>query len=282
LWNAYFQGRISRGQLLKAAALAAGAAAVPGTVGAQGAAGGVSFPFFPQVPSGSYTPEAVADIVGNMLTQLYLHVNAGVTVLRTPALAARLGVTSGVALSYFQSFVAANQYQIDFWSGLVPGAAPVTTTFTIDPKIVSDAPTFLMAGEAVDDLRVATDIAATRQFAEIGQPTLAKYATQLAAVDAEMRVSVRYLGALAGLPAFSPPTNKAFETDLILYTRDAIAILKGLGLIGGSGVSLPYPGRDAVLAAAGSTASAVTQKQPNNATTTVTVTGLGSLTGERA
>ncbi|GAC1321024.1 MAG: hypothetical protein NVS2B16_07020 [Chloroflexota bacterium] len=285
LWEAYLEGKINRGQLFKATAIAMGIAVLPGSALADtrstgGAIGTTSFPFFPQVSGGTYTPESIAEIVGNMLTHDYLHLNAGMAVIGTPALAAKLGITAGLPSTYFQAFVAIHQYQIDFWSALVPGATPITS-FTLDPKIVADAPTFLAAGEAVDSLRVATQIAAAREFAELGQPTLVKYAVQDAGVQAEMRVSIRYLGALGGNPGSVPPNNKAFETDLLLYTRDGVNILRGLGIIGGNGIPLAYAGRDAVLSAAGSVGKQIVQKSPNDATSTVALTGLGSLISER-
>lgn len=80
----------------------------------------------------------------------------------------------------------------------------------------------------------------------------------------------------------NPPNNKAFETDLLLYVRDALDLWKAQGLIGGLGPTLVYPGRDAVLAAAGPMASAVLQKTPDNAGSTVVYTGPESVNGERA
>jgi hypothetical protein len=58
-----------------------------------------------------------------------------------------------------------------------------------------------------------------------------------------------------------------------MCTSDALDLFTALGLIGGSGQSLTYPGRDAMLAAAGPMAGAVLQKTPNNASSTVTVAG---------
>ncbi len=287
LWDNYLRGHISRGQLLKGAALAVGVSVVPGTALADagsapttGSASSSSFPFFPQTTSGTYTTESVMEIVGSMLTHQYFHLNAGLAILATPALASKLGITAGLPLTYFQSFVAIHQLQIDFWSSLVPGTTPVTS-FTLDPKLLADAPTFIAAGEVVDTLRLATDVSAAREFAELGQPTLTKYATQTAGVDGEMRVSFRYLAVLGGDTVASPPTNKAFESDLLLYTRDGVAILRGLGLIGGTGIPLTYPGRDAVVAATGAVGKQIVQPVPNNASSTVGVTGLGSILSPR-
>jgi len=104
----------------------------------------------------------------------------------------------------------------------------------------------------------------------LGQPTLAKYAAQALGVQAETRVLTRVARALEGVATAIPPPNKAFETDLFLYTRDAITLLTARGFISGTGTTIAYPGRDAVLALAGSTAAGVIQRTPNNAATSVT------------
>jgi hypothetical protein len=120
-----------------------------------------------------------------------------------------------------------------------------------------------------------------REFAELGQPTLAKNMAQMAAAYADITGAFRGVLAAAGVPGYTPPNNKAFETDLFLYTRDAVALMSRLGLIGGSGIPIAYPGRDVVLAAAGPMAAAVIQKAPNNAGSSIVFAGFGSLTGER-
>jgi len=66
---------------------------------------------------------------------------------------------------------------------------------------------------------------------------------------------------------------------------EADAVAQGLGLLGGNGPAVSYPGRDAILAAAGPWAGRIIQKSPNNASSSITVSGLGDLgtiLGERA
>jgi hypothetical protein len=134
---------------------------------------------------------------------------------------------------------------------------------------------------------------AAREFAELGQPLLAKNAFQAGAVWAETRGIARALLAAAtpSSATFSPPLNKAFETDHFVYTRDLYKFYvegtqfenSGVSL---SGLRLAYQGRDAVLAAAGPMAKAVIQKTPNNAIVStsgsmVALRGNDALTGER-
>lgn len=276
----YLAGKLSRAQLLKTAA-AAGLASVafPGLASAQGP--GEAFPFFPQIPAGRYTTESADEIVSNILTFASFEVAAGTLVLATPSRANQIGLSAGLPRAFFEAFVVELQSHLDFWSSLLPNARPKATTFTIDATSVPNAATVAALTEALATARTAMMITAVREFAELGQPTLAKYAAQAEGMYAEERAISRVFQAIAGDTAAVPPNNKAFETDLFLYTRDAVAVLYGLGFINGKGVPVPYPGRSAALAAAGSTAAAVKQRSPNNATTSVAVTGLASLTAER-
>jgi hypothetical protein len=273
----YLKARVSRTQLL--AGMGAGLAAVllPGMAAADGAAPAgpraLSFPFFPRA-TGTYTTEAIADILNVLVTAAYLratfvtaNIAAGrvVTIPNEPA-------GSQLALRIAQADAAIEQYHIDFWSAF--GAIPATTTFTRSP---ADP----VALEARQNVQVALYMAAVREFAELGQPTLAKWAFQVGAVEAEDRALFRILQVVGGNAAGNPPNNRAFETDLLLYVRDALSLFKSLGLIGGAGQPLSYPGRDAVLTAAGPMASALLQKAPNDVGSTVEFTGAASVLVER-
>ncbi|MGI8968040.1 MAG: hypothetical protein ACR2GA_02910 [Chloroflexota bacterium] len=270
-------GQITRSQLLKAAAVGSVAAAVPSVVGA--ASPTLSFPFFPQTP-GSYSPETVEQITGSILTWAYFETTASTFILTTPPLLAQLGLT-GVPLAFLQAFAAEQQAQLDFWSSLVPEAKPQTTTFTVNPALIPNPLAGLQIFEVLASIRTGLALTAVREFAELGQPTLAKYAAQYSSVQIEERVIVRLFQALAGNSAAIPPNNKAFATDLFLYTRDAVGAMFALGLIGGKGVTLTYPGRAAVLAAAGPIGAGILQQTPNNASTSVAITGPASFLSPR-
>jgi hypothetical protein len=284
--RAYLQGKMSRAQLLKAVGVGTALAAIPGGAAAAGNSGtrsapGLSFPFFPPT-SGRYSTEGLVEIVSNLLTLKYFDATGGTLLLTSPSSAlSALGVT-GLALTVNQAVVAQDQYQIDFLQSLVPDAAPLTTTFTIDPAALSSPQAVAALGDFLGRLFIGAEITAAREFAELGQPTLAKYMTQWAAAEGESVGAFRALYAATNTPGYTPPDNKAFETDLFLYTRDAVDVLKAVGLIGGNGLKVPYPGRAAVLAASGPMATAVIQKAPNNAGSSILFTGLGSVTGERS
>jgi hypothetical protein len=216
----------------------------------------------------------VTDITDNLLTIMYFAVTGTYGTVRA---AGALGIT-GLFLSIFQASLAEQQYAIDFFGELVPGSAPRTTTFTAPPGLTSGR-AVAAASEVASSIQLGATLAAVREFAEVGQPTLAKYAAQLLGAQSEQRVLNRALLALGGDASSLPPNNKAFETDLFLYTRDAIALLQTLGFINGPGTAFAYPGRAAALAAAGAAGSAVIQRSPNNASSSVAPGS--SLAGER-
>lgn len=268
------RARVSRAQLLTAAGAGMALAALPDVVGAAGAPGQMEFPFYPHV-QGRYTAEDMREILNAVVTTHYLGATGGTTSL---ANAAALGLI-GWQLSMQQAAVAREQYHIDFLTSL--GASPLATAFTLPPGASSKRAVAFGAAEGALTVQVAAHMTAAREFAELGQPTLAKWMYQMGTQEAEQRAIYRALLAIDGVPTAIPPNNKAFATDLFLYARDVLSIYKALGLIGGSAPAVSYPGRDAVLAAAGPMASAVIQKRPNDAASTIALTGPASLTGER-
>jgi hypothetical protein len=233
----------------------------------------MEFPFYPQV-SGTYTPERLQDIVNIALTMEHLAttlVNAAVQN------ASKIGL-SGLVLQVIQATLAEEVYHVQFLASM--GATPLTDTFTVpDPKILTDFTTFFRNMEVLETICNAAYLTANREFAELGQPLLAKFAYQAGSVEAEHRVLARAALALQGNTAYVPPNNKAFETDYFLYMRDAAAAVKGLGFIGGAGTTVTFPGTTSALANAGAMAAAVIQKLPNNAP--VSSTAANTLTGER-
>ncbi|GAC1662795.1 MAG: hypothetical protein NVS9B15_26050 [Acidobacteriaceae bacterium] len=278
----YLRGRMSRSQLFKAVGLGVAAAALPGLANADSGSGGtgVSFPFFPQT-TGTYTTEQMGEIVNNLLTLKTFDASLGAFAFGNAALLTRLGIT-GIVKSVFQAIVAQDQYHIDWLSSLIPGAAPTTATFTVNPALAASPQTFAAFGLFTGYVYSGAEFAAARESAELGQPTLAKNFAQMAVAEGESIAAFRTLLAAGGAPGMNPPNNKAFETDYFLYTRDAVTLMRAVGLIGGTGIPVTYPGRSAVLAAAGDAATGVTQRTPNNASTTVTFTGFAGFGAERA
>lgn len=275
----YLKARVSRAQMLAAAGAGLALAAVPGAAGAAGPGGagtgpGLSFPFYPQVP-GTYTPENAQDILNIAVTSEHLaatFLTAGVNN------AAAIGL-AGPVLNIVQATLAEEVYHAQFLEGL--GAKSLNDNFSVpDPKMLSDYATFFRTIELGDALFNAAYMTATREFSELGQPTLAKFAFQIGSVEAEHRALARAALALRGIDAV-PPNNKAFETDLFVYVRDVVAVVTDLGFTGNGAIKASYPGTAAALAAAGPMAAAVVQKTPNNATSSVgSNANLGGARGE--
>jgi hypothetical protein len=269
------QKRVSRAHLLKAAGAGLALAAVPGTIVAAAEPIARSYPYYPQV-HGRYSIEPVQDILNLLVTVEHLGVTAVTLALTTYAHQLQL---SPLAQTVLQSTVARDQAHLEFLADM--GGTPTTTTFTVPPGLFASAAGLLTAVEAFETLEAGAYITAVREFAEIGQPTLAKNAAQAAAIEGESRALVRATLLSMGVASDSPPGNKAFETDLLLYVRDEYSLITSLGFIGGTTPLTPYPGRAAALAAAGPAGAAVIQLAPNNASTTFTFTGLPSINAER-
>jgi|SRR5579884_1109143 len=274
--TSYLKARVSRAQLLKASLAGAALAAIPAGARAAGTVPvKIEFPYYPPIKSGSYSPEGILDIFNITDTAEHLAVTfltAGVNNASTIGL-------SGVTLKIVQAALAEEVYHVQFLESA--GASTLTDSFSVpDPKMLTDFTTFFQTIEVADTLFNAAYMTATREFAEIGQPTLAKYAYQIGSVEAEHRTLARTALALANNATDVPPNNKAFETDLFLYVRDAAAVLGDLGFLGTGSIKASYPGTAAGLAAAADMASAVIQQTPNDAATSVTATD--NLTGQRS
>jgi hypothetical protein len=216
----------------------------------------MSFPFFPNV-SGAYTTESVQDVLNMLDTAERLLV-----AIHTAALTkytAQLGFPA-LVLSIVQASVAQEQYHVDFLESL--GAQSLTDSFTVRAAQLTDQPTYLQAMVGVGTIYTAAYMTAAREFAELGQPTLVRYAYQIGATKSEHGVLGRAILAVGGASSAVPPNNKAFETDQYLYVRDFHSFLAGRGYFGKNDTAVPYPGRAAALAAAGPMASVVTQTTP--------------------
>lgn len=238
------ESHMSRGKLLTAATAGIALATIPHASGAQA----------------TPAPESVQDIINIRVTNEFF----GVTFL-TAAVnnADQLGLKAngGMALRVIQAALAEEQYHVDYLTTI--GAKATTTTFTIpDPKMLTDPVTFFSTVEFIETIEISMDMSATREFSEMGQVMLAQVAYQIGGVEAEHRVLARAALAMLGQQDAVPPNNRAFETDIVYYLRDAVAIFKQRGFFGGSGQAVTYPGRDVALATAGAVGAAVTDKTP--------------------
>jgi hypothetical protein len=266
--------RVSRAQLLAAGAGLA-VAALPGTAAADGTRqpGRLEFPFFPQVP-GTYTPEAILEIFNLLDTFERSGIAYHADILRR---ASQIGLDApGLAID--QADIAIAQYHVDFLESL--GAHTLTDTFTFRTPVAT--PTDVFSGtEFGTTYLISAYMTAAREFAELGQPLLVKYAYQMGAVWAEHRAVARATLARAGAASEVSPNNKAFETDHFVYVRDVYRFLQGLGLFGANKIVLTTPTRADALALAGPMTSAVLQKTPNNAVVSTPSASVRTFLGER-
>jgi hypothetical protein len=265
-------------------------AVVPAIKSIDASAQSVTYPFYPQT-QGAYTPERLFDIGGIAHTVEHLAVAFMAAGIKSPALNLQ---GNALLLATVQAALLEEQLHVQFLARTI--AAPFTglsappfpgffvnlngqpVAFTApNPAMLTDPNTFLATLEQLEALLVAVYTAAVREFAELGQPELAKQAAQLLGVEAEHRALARAAMAIGGVAAAVPPNNKAFETDYLLYVRDIVGILVQLGFFNGSGTPLPEPGVAAVMAAAGPMAKAVIQQTPNNAAST----DVSTLPGQR-
>jgi hypothetical protein len=230
-------------------------AGIPGAA----SAAGITFPFSPGV-SGRYTPESAQDILNAVMSTRYL--TGGFIFF-----AIKSGAFTGPALLAQQANAARTQDQIDFLASI--GAQPLETVATLDPKVLSDPQLVNKATVGTIDIIVSMDVTAVRELAELGQPVLAKWMAQLLAVDAAAAEATRIGSGNAVSYAFAP--------EFFLYTRDALAALRGVGFFGGSGIPAPYPGRDAMLAAAGPLSASTLQQRPNDATSSLSLTSFADI-----
>ena len=122
------------------------------------------------------------------------------------------------------------------------GARPLTTTFTLpDPAIITDVPAFLKTLVMLEEVSIATYIAAAQEFVALGEVELAQVALQIGSVEAEHRAGLRFYAILADVLS-GTPNDVAFEKALFTSVDEALAALQQLGFIGGSGSQITYPG----------------------------------------
>lgn len=237
----YLEARVSRAQLLAAIGAGALLTAAPGVASAQA------------------TPESVQDIINIADTAEHLAVT-----LLTAAVnnAGTLGI-SGLVLDIVKAALAEEVFHAAFLESA--GAKTLTDTFTVpDPKILTDFTTFFNTVQALETAFISAYEAAVGEFTDLGQPTLAKYAFEIGAVEAEHRTLARAALALNGNSADVPPNNVAFEAKQFATVGDAAAALQKLGFIGGTGAQVTYPGASQALSAAGSIVSQVMVQTPSD------------------
>lgn len=264
-------GVISRARLLAAVATCTTGILLPTWAGTARADGprALSFPYYPHV-AGTYTPELVPDILNVLVTFERLRATQIMTVLRTD-----ISRFDPITVSFIKAAAMTSMLHTEFWESM--GGQTLETGYAALPKL-AQGNVVVLQSEFVGAAYTALYMTAAREFAELGQPTLVKWAYQAGTTYAETRVLARVLATELKALDERPPNNKVFETDHFLYTRDAYQLYRSNGAFGPH-FAYPYPGHDAIVAAASSVADSVIQRVPNDAS--VSTTSQGAIDGER-
>ena len=138
-------------------------------------------------------------------------------------------------LAVLEAARAQEQFHLDFFKQA--GGVPLTTTFTLpDPALITDYDKFFAALVQEETRETALEIAAMNTFTALQRPDLVKVAFQYAAEEAEHRLLANY--ALGSRPA----NDRAFAQALYANAADIVTDLKNVGIIGGTGTPIAYPG----------------------------------------
>jgi hypothetical protein len=126
------------------------------------------------------------------------------------------------------------------------GAVPVATEFYVPGNLFTDRATFVATSNTAENWFVAAYLAATRRFAELGEPLLAATASQVSGVEAEHQALIRLMGDLQ-------PSFQTLKEPLFWNTSEVVPFFQpfldgsGEGFVGPAA----YPGDDAIMTAVG-------------------------------
>lgn len=120
------------------------------------------------------------------------------------------------------------------------GAKALATEFYVPADLFSDRELFVATSNTAENWFIAAYLAATRRFAELGEPLLAATAAQVMGVEAEHQALLRQMGGLVPSPA-------ALKAPLFYNTSEVGALFQPF-LEGADGFVGPaaFPGADAI------------------------------------
>jgi hypothetical protein len=145
--------------------------------------------------------------------------------------------------AYLKFALDAEQTHLDFLNA--NGAKALADKFYVPATLLSDKAVFVSVTDQAETAFVGAYLAATRRFADLGQPRLAATAAQVACVEAQHLALAREIGGLV-------PNDITLALPVFFNVSDAVPVLAPF-LKGGSGFVGPvsYPGKDKVMAALG-------------------------------
>jgi hypothetical protein len=159
------------------------------------------------------------------------------------ALTARTFDLSDADVLYLKNALDSEQKHLDFL--MANGGQSLTQQFFVPATLLSDAGVFVQVTTTAETAFVGAYLAATRRFAELGNPRLAATAAQVACVEAQHLALARDIGGLV-------PNDISLALPIYYNVSDAVPTLAPF-LKGGEGFIGPvaYPGKDKVMAALG-------------------------------
>jgi hypothetical protein len=133
------------------------------------------------------------------------------------------------------------------------GATPLATEFFVPENLFTDRQLFVDTSNTAENWFIAAYLAATRRFAELGEPLLAATTAQVSGVESEHQALIRLMGGLQ-------PSFQILKEPLFWNTSDVAPLFQPF-LEGGDGFVGPaaFPGDDEIAAlVAGQEVAAVT------------------------
>ncbi len=159
------------------------------------------------------------------------------TILNNP-----LGLSS-LAISYLKLAMSSELYHLKILQSL--GGKSLADKFFTPAKFLSDLKVNTATFTTAETAFTAAYLAATRRFAELGNPRLAATTAQHAATEAEHLALQRLIGGQI-------PNPNALPAPIFYNVSDALPVLAPF-LQGGAGFAgpVPFPGEDAIKRLAG-------------------------------
>lgn len=120
------------------------------------------------------------------------------------------------------------------------GAVSLATEFFVPENLFTDRALFVATSNTAENWFIAAYLAATRRFAELGEPLLAATTAQVMGVEAEHQALLRQMGGLVPSPA-------ALKAPLFYNTSEVAPLFQPF-LEGADGFvgPAPFPGADAI------------------------------------
>jgi hypothetical protein len=136
-------------------------------------------------------------------------------------------------VAYLKLALDAEQYHLDFL--MSAGGKPLTDKFYVPATVLSDVNVFVQTGLAAETAFIGAYLAATRRFAELGQPRLAATTAQHAVSEGQHLTLIREIAGLI-------PNDLGLPAPIYYNVSDAVPTLRPF-LTGGEGFIGPvsYP-----------------------------------------